>query len=454
LQAGSRIVQLKPAELVFDDTSDTLPVMMMMMELSRGNGESRIKSERVGAAFRKKKKEAREAGVLMTHQLPAWVRADEEGKMHLIEDRAEVVRRIFDLAANGHGKALIVKILTEEGVEPWGWCRRQSRQPTWNKAYVGKILKDRRALGELQPRLRDGRKDGEAFLYYPPVVKEEQWLTVQRAMATRRQHRGRIGENVNPFSGLLREAVHGGAYFIGTATGGSDKSKRYKVLVNNEGSERRAPYVTFPYHEFEAHMLDKLREIDPGEVIGEPPAGPDEVRILAAELTRIEAAIALIEADLNEHGESPTLFRRIRAKEEEKRAVAGKLAEARRKAAHPLSESWGEVRSLVEALGSAPDHREARLRLRAALRRVVEPILLVVVPRGRQRLCAVQIRFTGDGHRDYLILYRPGWSDGKRHRESRSAVRSFAEVSLPEDLDLRNPDHAARMQRALADVVW
>ncbi len=48
LQAGIRIVQLKPAEMVFDDKSDTMPVMMMMMELSRGHGESAMKSERIG----------------------------------------------------------------------------------------------------------------------------------------------------------------------------------------------------------------------------------------------------------------------------------------------------------------------------------------------------------------------------------------------------------------------
>src|SRR5437016_5118365 len=40
LQAGIRLVQLKPTEMVFDDQSDTMPVMMMMMELSRGHGES------------------------------------------------------------------------------------------------------------------------------------------------------------------------------------------------------------------------------------------------------------------------------------------------------------------------------------------------------------------------------------------------------------------------------
>src|SRR5262249_45991356 len=32
LQAGVRLVQLKPAVMVFDDKSDTLPVMMMMLE--------------------------------------------------------------------------------------------------------------------------------------------------------------------------------------------------------------------------------------------------------------------------------------------------------------------------------------------------------------------------------------------------------------------------------------
>jgi DNA invertase Pin-like site-specific DNA recombinase len=70
LQAGVRIVQLKPSEMVFDDKSDTMPVMMMMMELSRGRGESAIKSERVGDAW------ARRSGGRGTasrrRRRPAW----------------------------------------------------------------------------------------------------------------------------------------------------------------------------------------------------------------------------------------------------------------------------------------------------------------------------------------------------------------------------------------------
>src|SRR5262245_48123546 len=51
LQAGIRIVQLKPVEMVFDDKSDTMPVMLMIVELSRGHSESAMKSERVGGAW-------------------------------------------------------------------------------------------------------------------------------------------------------------------------------------------------------------------------------------------------------------------------------------------------------------------------------------------------------------------------------------------------------------------
>jgi DNA invertase Pin-like site-specific DNA recombinase len=63
LQAGVRIVQLKPAEMIFDDKSDTMPVMMMM-ELSRGHGESAMKVERNGKAWQAKLSEARVGGAV------------------------------------------------------------------------------------------------------------------------------------------------------------------------------------------------------------------------------------------------------------------------------------------------------------------------------------------------------------------------------------------------------
>src|SRR5262249_24632428 len=97
LVAGVKVVQLAPRELVLTDKSGMGDVMMAVIELSRGHGESAIKSERVGAAWANKRKAAREGGIL-THRLPAWVE-ERAGRLRLVPDRAATVKRIFALAA-------------------------------------------------------------------------------------------------------------------------------------------------------------------------------------------------------------------------------------------------------------------------------------------------------------------------------------------------------------------
>src|SRR5262249_30757599 len=73
LMTGVRVVQLKPTELLLTEKSPGWDIMRAVMELSRGHGESAIKSERVGKAWREKKRRARERGETITHRLPAWV---------------------------------------------------------------------------------------------------------------------------------------------------------------------------------------------------------------------------------------------------------------------------------------------------------------------------------------------------------------------------------------------
>src|SRR5204862_327040 len=111
------------------------------------------------------------------------------------------------------------------------------------------------------------------------------------------------------------------------------------------------------------------------------------------------------------------LARALRQDEARKRDLAGRLTAARQKAANPLSASWGEAQSLLAALDAAPDLADARVRLRAVLRRVVESVSVLFVKLGRyDRVAAVQIWFHGGAHRDYLIYHQParGFGKGKR----------------------------------------
>jgi DNA invertase Pin-like site-specific DNA recombinase len=178
LQAGVRIVQLSPSEIVFDDKSDTLPVMMMMVELSRGHSESAMKVERIGKAWAQRKARARKGEVIVSPNLPAWIE-ERGGKLHLIPERAAVVKRIFHMAANGYGRKMIAARLIRDKVPPMGWAGH------WNGSYIWTILNDGRARGQYQPRrVSDRKPDGEPVPnYFPAAVTEDEWLAAQAGTA-------------------------------------------------------------------------------------------------------------------------------------------------------------------------------------------------------------------------------------------------------------------------------
>src|SRR5262249_37350206 len=117
--------------------------------------------------------------------------------------------------------------------------------------------------------------------------------------------------------------------------------------------------------------------------------------------------------------------------------------------------------TLLEALDAAPDQEEARLRLQAALRRIVEEIRLLVGKRGRDRLAAVQIWFAGgqkhrdyliQKHRDYLILHRPPKGNAAPRTEGGRWGDSLVSAAAVEELDLRRVEDAAALAEVLGEM--
>jgi hypothetical protein len=245
----------------------------------------------------------------------------------------------------------------------------------------------------------------------------------------------------------LRNARDNDTYIMTTrlsrSPGRPDRS--FHVLVNSEGDQGRARAWSLPYDGFERAVLSKLREIDARDILnGDTP--PDETAALAAELVGVEAELADAVAFMEANGFSPTIGKRITDLESKKSDLAIRLADARQKAAHPLSESWGEAKSLIDILDASPDPRGTRLRLRSALRRVVESMHLLVVGRGLDRLCALQVWFAGGKRcRDYVVVYKPG----SGRRRAKWLCGSFAGAALPDKLDLRRQEHVDELARDL-----
>lgn len=455
LQAGIRIVQLKLAEMVFDERSDTLQVMMMMMELARGHGESAIKSERVGKAWAQKKELARKgqsqggrgpvAGMTcMTHKLPAWIE-ERGGALHLIPGRAALVKRIYNLAAAGYSATSIVKLFRNEGVPPMG------RSGLWVRSYVSHILSDRRPVGEYQPKNRNQQPEGEPIPnYFPAVITEKEWHAARASRAGRQFPPTRISKFVSLFSGLLRDARDGGGYYRQVAGTGV----RTHDTLKNCPKDNDLPKRSFPLHVFESAVLQLLAEIDPREVISRI-AEPDESASLMGEIAYIESKIADLEAALLD-GDSSSVAKVLRQQEARLKELRTKLAEAQRKASHPLADSWGETKTLAAILDDAEDVTDTRLRIRAALRRIVESINLLIVPRGATRLAAIQIHFVGGGRRDFLIVNRAGRGNQNKVTEATWDARTmdFAISSKKRGYkaDLRVRQDVQDLEAALASI--
>src|SRR5262249_39007717 len=152
----------------------------------------------------------------------------------------------------------IVKRFNKEKVPPMGRCNQ------WRRSYVADILKDRRPLGEYQPGRQRGKPDGEPIKnYFPACITEAEWLAARACAVERRFKPGRIGDRVNLFAGLLRDARDGSSYC--RQPPGQKQSQ--PTLINNGYKEGTATCRTFPLATFERAVLSRLAEIDPHEIL-------------------------------------------------------------------------------------------------------------------------------------------------------------------------------------------
>ncbi len=439
LLSGIRVVTVEP-EQMFDRQSGQLDIMRAVIELSRGHGESKRKSTLVGAAWTKKRRAA-VAGKPITKAGPAWL-TSRNGRFEFRPGAKRVVRRVFAMATAGHGCRVIAKRLNDEGVKLW------TGRP-WYEQYVRNILRGRESIGEYQPRRclpGGGREnDGDAIPgYYPAAVTEAEWNAANVALTSRTYRGARPstrGEHVNVFQGLVWDAKSGDRLQV--------HMNRHRTLLPAGAKNGGESGVSFPLDVFEGAVLSQLAELDPREIL-DSDDGPDEVAELSARVARIDARLRELTALFDGDDEVvPEVADKIRAKNAERKKLVEDLDKAKAKAASPLSSAWGECKGLVEVLDQAKDAREVRVRLRQALARMVERIDCLF-PAGRGwRLAAVQVRFAGGRHRDYLIAYTPPHSSG---RPGKWSVGSFADLFKPGEFDLRNRDDAADLEAALAAI--
>jgi DNA invertase Pin-like site-specific DNA recombinase len=446
IESGIRVVQLMPTEAVYDEQVEPMALMMAIMELSRGHSESRMKSERVGRAWREKKKQAA-SGVPLTSALPAWLKM-EGGRITINTKKAEVIRRIFRLATSGYGIGSIAKLLNAESIPPI------ARAEHWARSYVAKILANRSVFGEYQPHRGHAgpnrKPEGPPIPnYFPAVVTEDVWHAAQKAMADRKNRGGRPSPRVGLFSGLLKDARDGGTIVV-VNKGGKTHGPSLVSYRATQGI-KGAKYVSFPLSTFEKAILSELKEIKPSDILPRQDDSTYRVEALAGKIGNLESRIEKIKAQLLDGDDIASVVSVLKTLEHEKKLAADELAIARQEESSPLSEAWGECKSLLNAITKAKDPQEARTRLRAAIRRITKEVRCLFLEVKSLRLAAVQFWFDGGAQRGYVIAHLPGHGSASGvHQPPQWWVKSIVEQAKKDTLDLRKKEDVTALERALS----
>jgi DNA invertase Pin-like site-specific DNA recombinase len=457
---GITIVTHQPEREYHPDATDALALIEPLIIFARAHEESVMKSHRRKDGWRQARDRARTGGGPMLKTCPAWLEVTDEG-FRVKEEAAAVVRRIYAMARDGLGVHRITERLTREGVPPIGSGGR------WVKAYVYRILNSPAAMGTYQPQRQEGRKvvpDGEPIPgYYPAVVSEEEWNEAQAAIQRRTDGRGagrKGAEETNLFTGLVHWAPNGEKMHIVHAHGrkGKGERKRYTYLcpTRETGVPAGGPRIDYPT--FEAAVLSLLRELRPADIApSESHANGRQAEIarLSGRLLDIDSRLERARQRARTAGDFDAFLDLIQELQAERKQVSDRLADLQEEDAGESSANLGEAQSLIDMLAQTPPEQreEVRRRLKGRIRQLVEGMWMVVVPRGRDRVCVLQVWFARGGRRrDYVIMYKPGKSSGPARTEGQWWAQSLSALVQADALDLRRREDAAELAAEIQGI--
>jgi DNA invertase Pin-like site-specific DNA recombinase len=259
---GLIIVTLGDGERVYSRESlrdDSMQLFGSLMVMFRAHEESATKSDRVGRAWAAKRERAVAAKQAMTARCPAWIRlvgGPRMGSYELVEERAAIVREMFEKTIGGVGRRIIARSLNAEGVLAWGLSR------TWHDSYVQKIISNPAVYGAFAPlgKLAGGTDEAAELIegYFPAVVDEETFRRAQAASKGRGSRRGRTDPtHRNLLRGLAKcEACGANMVFIDKGAEEGDRKRGLSLKCGNAhrsaGCKQSKPY---PYTLLEVGLM-------------------------------------------------------------------------------------------------------------------------------------------------------------------------------------------------------
>lgn len=388
LEAGITIVTLADERRYSEESAsrDLTEIIISIVFMGRAWEESQRKADRLSRTWAEKRKHLDKKK--LTGVCPGWLRLNKDWtEFELIPERVEVVREIFNLIREGHGKGSIVRRLNARGEPTWGTKKRGGRG--WHSSYVVKILESRAVIGRFQPHhYQQGKRVpiGEEITdYFPAIIDEALFFSVQNRKP-RPAGKGTLTVT-NLFTHLAFDGYHPDTVMHFADKGTAKRGKgQWRYLVSDlKRLDPSAPKVSWNYLHFEKCFLNFVDGLDWTKVSGQ--TRNDEAIRVEGEITVLEARIAEIEARIEKFVDAiaatddppAAILGRIKASEVEKLEAQQSLKELRRQLRdlrameEALTKNIDQLRTLV-ANSKDPNAYEPRMRLREELRNKIRRI--------------------------------------------------------------------------------
>ena len=257
--------------------------------MSRAHEESDAKSMRIADAWNNKRELAKTTGKVMTKNTPFWLRAkDDWTGFEVIEDKAALVKRIFELSASGFGVQKIALLLNKEGL-------RTGSDALWHAGNIAKLLRSRRVIGEAvfsTFKIVEGKRIPTDPIpnYFPHVISEKLFYEVRDRLEGLNLTKGggKKSEYRNLFRRLMKCPYCGNSISIQACKHNSKKNGMvYQTSLFCTGRRRGldCPSKNWDYYEFQHLFLQFVKELDVTTLVGAT-AKTKEIEKLQAEFAK------------------------------------------------------------------------------------------------------------------------------------------------------------------------
>jgi DNA invertase Pin-like site-specific DNA recombinase len=411
INGGITIVTLQDSQTYSKASIDAnwSQLIISLAVMARAHDESAAKSKRLSAAWENKRRNLDQR--TLTARCPEWLRlAADKQSFEVIPERVEIVRRVFQAAANGQGKHKIAGGLNQAGIPAF-----RGKQG-WHASSIQKMIESEAVLGQFQPHRKvNGKRSPEGDVakgYYPAIIDEALFY---RAQAGRDQRRvngaGRKGKGYpNVFSGICRCAECGSG-MVYLDKGKPPRGGRYLVCSKARRGlcQNRTHYR---YDGLEQDMLVLATEVNLASIIGQQEnATQSDLSLLETQITAKRGKLDALVAAMDGDDSVEPLVEKVKKLNVELVQMKGRreeLAKAAKVGPSVSGNRFEEIALALAALNWAKDDERFAIRawLASEFKRTIEGIQFVQ----HEARIIVQMKTT----RTVRVAYV--WVNGQFHR--------------------------------------